>query len=85
MSKILSEIMPTTNIPGERNRPAPAQWHRGLPDSDITVLIRMPDPEYPIVLGYHDGTTWRLDEGSRIYRPVLGWMDLNQAATKLDV
>lgn len=33
-------------------------WKRGLPDSDITVLIFSPDGEQHVWLGFYDGKCW---------------------------
>lgn len=59
-----------------------------LPDSDITVMLRLPDEEYPVWPGYHDGETWRSADGTPIgdscAGPVIGWMNLDDAAHVMD-
>jgi hypothetical protein len=55
-----------------------------LPDADMTVLLRLSGSEYPVWPGYHDGEGWRSADGAELEGPVLGWMELNQAAAALD-
>jgi len=64
------------------SRPA---WNTDrLPDSDTTVLIRCSGQESPIWPGYHDGEAWCSADGSELEGPVLGWMELEDAAMALD-
>ncbi len=55
-----------------------------LPDSDMTVLIRLSGEEYPVWPGFHDGDTWCSADASTLEGPVLGWMELGDAAELLD-
>ena len=55
-----------------------------LPDSDLTVLIRTNDDEFPVWPGFHDGEAWRSCTADEIQGIVLGWMTLEQAAEALD-
>ena len=59
-----------------------------LPDSDITVLMRLPGDDYPVWPGYHDGEQWFTADGCAIDAqcsgPVIGWVDLHAAAEILD-
>lgn len=55
-----------------------------LPDSDMTVLIRLSGDEYPVWPGFHDGEGWRSADASTLEGPVLGWMELDDAADFLD-
>ena len=59
-------------------------WGGALPDSDITVLVRLSDDEYPLVIAYHDGTSWVSTDGQILEGPVTGWMHLDAAASILD-
>lgn len=59
-------------------------WNTHLPDSDLTVLLRVQDEEYPVALGFHDGEAWRYADAALVELPVIGWMDLHDAAKKLD-
>jgi len=59
-------------------------WNTDLPDSDITVLLRLDSEEYPIVTGYRDGMDWRCDGLALVTSPVLGWMHLEDACKLLD-
>ena len=55
-----------------------------IPDADTTVLLRVKDDEYPLQIGYWDGTKYlTADTDWRIDR-VTGWMHLDAAAQKLD-
>jgi len=57
----------------------------GLPDSDITVLLRVEDEEYPVWPGYHDGETWRKsDDDSLVESRVISWMHLHEGAELMD-
>lgn len=48
----------------------------GLPDSDITVLIWMPnDASEPVWLGYWDGDRWMSIEGFQV-SGVYAWIDI---------
>ncbi|MGN6554027.1 MAG: hypothetical protein ACTHLW_09930 [Verrucomicrobiota bacterium] len=60
------------------------KWITGPPDSDTTVLMRVADEEYPILIGFHDGEDWRQLDASLVEAPVTGWMHLEQAANILD-
>lgn len=55
-----------------------------LPDSDMTVLMRLSDPEYPIWPGFHDGEKWCSADASTVDGPILGWMELENARHLLD-
>lgn len=56
-----------------------------LPDSDSPVLIRCSGTELPVWPGFHNGEEWRSAENaSTIEGPVLGWMELEDAARLLD-
>lgn len=55
-----------------------------LPDSELTVLMRRQDEEYPVWPGYHDGEVWMDSDGFTVNCPVLGWMHLEDAAGLLD-
>jgi hypothetical protein len=73
----------TSNIQHRTGVPA---WvcNGALPDSDMTVLIRVDDAEDPMVIGYHDGEDWVTPETGTISKRVMGWMDLDAAAAILD-
>ena len=60
------------------------KWITGLPDSDVTVLMRLTDEEYPILIGFHDGEDWRQIDASLVAGQVTGWIHLEQAANILD-
>lgn len=62
----------------------PQHWRADLPDSDISVLIRVDDGEYPIMLGFHDGEAWRGDDAGLIRLPIVGWLHLEDAAVLID-
>lgn len=55
-----------------------------LPDSDLTVLIRCSGSEFPVWPGFHDGEEWRSATGETLEGPVSGWLELEDAAAKLD-
>ncbi|EKD38159.1 MAG: hypothetical protein ACD_75C00843G0005 [uncultured bacterium] len=55
-----------------------------LPDSDMTVLIRLGDEILFLWPGFHDGEQWCDAEGATLDVPVLGWMELEDAAAILD-
>ena len=55
-----------------------------LPDSDMTVLVRIQNDEFPIWPGYHDGDCWRNADASQVEGRVIGWMELETAAVRLD-
>lgn len=55
-----------------------------LPDSDMTVLMRLDDEAYPVWPGWHDGERWRSADASLVEREVIGWMELEDAARILD-
>jgi len=62
-----------------------AHWETdSLPDSDLTVLIRLPDGEFPVWPAFHDGEKWRSADGVTLQGPVQGWMHLETAAAILD-
>ena len=61
-----------------------ATWRTDLPDDEITVLMRLDDPENPVWPGWRDGGTWRNADGSAVEGEVLGWMHLEDAANTLD-
>jgi len=58
--------------------------HDTLPDDELLVLVRVQDEEYPIHLGFHEDGEWHYDNAATIDLPVLGWMDLHDAAQTLD-
>jgi hypothetical protein len=74
------------------NPPSPgptgsASWWitNGLPDDEITVLIRLKDDEWPVVLGWHEDGQWRDTNADEVEESlVTGWMHLHEAATILD-
>ena len=49
---------------------------RGLPDSDITVLVHLADGE--VWTGFHDAGQWRFVSADPISEPVLHWMPFPQ-------
>ena len=55
-----------------------------LPDSEITVLLRLGGQDEPIWIGFHDGANWLTAQADRVEVPVLGWMHLHDAAAALD-
>lgn len=55
-----------------------------LPDSDMTVLMRLEDNEYPVWPGFHDGEHWRSSDGTIVQGPIRGWMHLEDAARAID-
>lgn len=61
-------------------------WVRDtMPDSDVTVLMRLDSEEYPIWVGFHDGEAWcSADASSLADGVVIGWMHLDDAAKTLD-
>lgn len=64
----------------------PGAWHTDLPDDEISVLARVESDEYPIMPAYHDAERGWVNSESRsvIVQPVLGWLDLHEAAAILD-
>lgn len=54
-----------------------------LPDSDMTVLMKLSDAEFPIWPGFHDGERWCSADALTVVGPVLGWMELETAAKLL--
>lgn len=60
-----------------------ATWKTGLPDSDLTVLMRLEDDEMPVWPGFHDGEQWRGADANPVHSKVLGWMELHEAAELL--
>lgn len=55
-----------------------------LPDSEALVLMRLKDEECPVWPGFHDGEEWRSADASTVQGPVVGWMELEDAAKRLD-
>ena len=55
-----------------------------MPDSEITVLMRLDDEEYPIWPGFWDGEKWRQADAGEVGCRVVGWMHLENAAMILD-
>jgi hypothetical protein len=53
---------------------------RGLPDSDITVLVHLADGE--VWTGFHDGEVWRFVSGDRIESQVVHWAPFPEPPTK---
>jgi hypothetical protein len=67
---------------GER---LPDSWITdSLPDSDVTVLLRVQDDEDPVCTGFHNGETWCSAEAGVMKHPVIGWMHLEDAVAVLD-
>lgn len=63
-----------------------------LPDSDMTVLLRLRDDDEPLAVGYVEiygpppAYGWRRPGGAPIdSRNVAGWMDIHEAAEALDL
>ena len=52
------------------------------PDADTTVLIYCPLASEPVWLGFLDGDTWRLVDGSSTERPVTHWMHLPEGPNR---
>lgn len=50
----------------------------------MTVLIRFRGDEFPVWPGFHDGENWCSADASTLEGPVLGWMELEDAAAILD-
>ena len=63
-----------------------ASWiTKELPDDEITVLIRLKDDEWPVVLGWHEDGQWRDTNADELEESVvIGWMHLHEAAAILD-
>ena len=60
-------------------------WVRdSLPESDTTVMLRCSGEEFPVWPGFHDGDQWCSADGTALEGPVLGWMELKDAARILD-
>lgn len=83
-----SEISQVLNRPGqEYSRQLVASrhscWKTDLPDSELTVLMKLDCEEYPIWPGFHDGEAWRSVDASLVNARVLGWMELYDAAKLL--
>lgn len=55
-----------------------------MPDSEITVVLRLKDEAWPIVLGFRDEDQWMDVRAGVIDCEVLGWMHLEEAAAILD-
>lgn len=57
-----------------------------LPDSELTVLMRVTDDEYPVWPGFHDGEGWRYADATYVLPPqkVTGWVHLEDAAKAID-
>ena len=45
--------------------------------------MHLADKEYPVWSGYHDGEEWVSADGSTVEGPVLGWLQLEDAAVLL--
>ncbi len=54
------------------------------PDSAITILLRLDDPENPVWPGFYDMQTWWLADGSTCDAKIIGWMHLDEAAVLID-
>ena len=55
-----------------------------LPDPATTVLVRTSIKEFPVWPGFYDGERWRFADGTELDGPVLGWMEIEEAARVLD-
>lgn len=51
---------------------------------EMTVLMRLDDDDEALWLGYHCGRRWYYVYHSPVRIPVIGWLDLFEAATYLD-
>lgn len=61
------------------------QWITNrLPDTSGTVLLRLSGMGFKIAEGYCRDNQWYWPGGQRIFRTVLGWMTLEDAAALLD-
>ncbi len=54
------------------------------PDSDITILLRLADPENPLWPGFHDGITYRFADATTCTAKIIGWLHLDEAADLVD-
>lgn len=61
------------------------QWKQSVPDDCQLVMLRLEDLELPVFAGFRDGAKWRYANASEVKVKVLGWMDLEEAAAKLDL
>ncbi len=74
-----------TELLSWRERATKARWITDtLPDDEMTVLMRLNDNEYPVWPGFRDDGEWRSCDGTTVAGPVLGWMQLEDAASALD-
>ena len=55
-----------------------------LPDDEMLVLLRVEDLDQPIALGFHEDGRWFNADHTQVKLPVIGWMDIHDAAQKLD-
>jgi len=55
-----------------------------LPDEETTVLMRLPNSDYPVWPGFREDNEWNTCDGSTLDGPVQGWMHLEDAAKCLD-
>lgn len=77
----------STLIPESGNRKperTEAAWNTGVPDAEMTVLMRLDDDEYPVWPGFYDGECWRSADAEPLTVAVLGWLELEQVAQILD-
>jgi hypothetical protein len=60
-------------------------WRTDLPDDEMTVLVRLRDADWPVVVGFHEEGRWHDSGADEIAdKDVIGWMDLHAAAAILD-
>jgi hypothetical protein len=60
------------------------KWQTELPDDETTVLLRLEDADWPIMLGWHEGGLWHQLDGGPILCEVIGWMHVHEAVQVLD-
>jgi hypothetical protein len=74
----------TTTQLSRRKRNNNAWISHEFPDDEITVLLRLESPDWPIMLGWKDGDVWRDLSGDKVDCTVLGWMHMEAARDVLD-
>ena len=66
-------------------RHAPINWRTDKPDEGELVLLRIEDSEEPIIPAFIEAGQWHYAASAiRIVAKVIGYMSLEDAATKLD-